>query len=127
MNTGINGAFPSVTHLIAVKAESDGRFTAQAVGLPDVCANSVLRETAIELVREQLRVLLLHGNLVAVSVPIEQHQPVARKAYDPDDPLQKRYLEDIARFRREDDEQFEREYEQQLGNTCRDSSLTPTT
>ena len=42
-----------IQHWVTIRPEHEGRFTAQAVGLPDVCANAASREEALARVRDR--------------------------------------------------------------------------
>lgn len=112
-----------ISPLVLVRPEPQGQYTAQAVGLPDIRATAATREEAIEMVGNALQKELAAGNLVPVQVLQENplHEWFGRA--DPNDPNEQAYLEELARFRREDLERTLREY----GQECSDSSSTPTT
>ena len=119
VNTQQNGAVP---YWIVVRPEAAGQFTAQAVGLPDICTTAVTREEALAAVQQLLRDLLVSGQLVAVDVQAENPLP-ASTGNDPNDPHEQAYLQALARDRQEDLEQTLRELDQE----CSGSSSTPTT
>ena len=109
-------------HLIIVRAEPPGQFTAEAVGIPEIRATSTSRESAIQQVRGTLAEWLTKGQLESVVVP--DPNPVLKYAgWAKNDPLYDEYLEELARARQEDLERTLKEYEQE----CSDSSSTPTT
>jgi hypothetical protein len=114
------GGYP--THLVRVRTEPDGRFTAEAVGLPDITATAERREVAVQHVQAMLNQLLARGELVAVSVPFANpllHLP----KIDPNDPAEQEFLRFLEQRRREDLEERLRE----LDARCSDTSSTPTT
>ena len=100
---------------------SPGQFTAQLVGLPELAATAATREEAIQQVRKRLAEYLASGRLVLVGAPHPLMQWSGHA--DPNDPLEKEFLEELERLRREDLEQTLRENEQE----CSNSSSTPTT
>ena len=112
-----------VSLLVTVRPEADGQYTAQAVGLPDIQATASTREGAIQQVRSVLSAWLASGQLVQLELP--QENPLLKWfGWAKDDPDYDLYLEEIRRFREEED-QRER---QELGQSeCSDSSSTPTT
>ena len=114
-----NGA---IQHLVTVRPEPAGQFTAQAAGLPDVCATATTREEALDRIQGMLQGLLASGELVPLEV--QAANPLLNwVASDPNDPDEKAYLEELARDRQEDLEQTLRELDQE----CSNSSSTPTT
>jgi hypothetical protein len=119
-STGRNGV---VQHWILVRPEPPGRFTAQALGLPELCATAATRDEAIQQVRTRLGEWLASGQLVAVEVPGETPLLKWFGHTDPNDPNEQAYLEELARLRREDLERTLRELDQE----CSNSSSTPTT
>jgi hypothetical protein len=109
--------------LVLVRPEPPGRFTAQAVGLPEIHATAATREEAVEQVRKILQEWLVAGNLVPVQLSQENPSQKWPGSVDPNDPDERAYLEELARFRQEDLERTLKEYEQE----CSNSSSTPTT
>lgn len=104
----------SLTHLIAVRPESSGQFTAEAGGLPDLRATAATREEAIEQVRALLRDHLSSGRLVAVDVSadVPATSPLMHWfGHAKDDPEFDVYLEEIRKYREQEDERFRRETE----------------
>jgi hypothetical protein len=104
----------AASHLVVIRPEPAGGFTAQVVGLPELSATAPTREEAVRQVQARLIEMLTDGRLVSVSTaaggPVGGWTP-----RDPNDPLEREFLEDLERFRREDDA------------ACSDSSPTPTT
>lgn len=112
-----------VSHLIQVRPEPPGQFTAQAVGLPELRATAPSRDAAVQQVRALLGQSLASGQLEVVTVapgnPLMKWFGYA----NPNDPSEQAYLAELERFRREDLERTLREYDQE----CPPSSSTPTT
>ncbi len=112
-----------VYHLLVVRPEPSGHYTAQAVGLPDVQATAGTREEAIQQVRSILTEWLAAGQLVQVELP--QKNPLMKwLGWAKDDPDFDLYVEEIRRYREEVDRREQPELEQRR---CSDSSSTPTT
>lgn len=101
-------------HLVFVR-ESDGQFTAQALGIPEIKATAATQDEAIQAVRESLMAWLSSGQIVPVDVP--NGNPLLQWfGHAKDDPDFDLYCEEIRRYRQEVDER-----------ECSDSSSTPTT
>ena len=115
-----------ISQLVLVRPEPPGYYTAQVVGLPEIRASAATREEAIEQVRSALQQCLAAGHLVPVQVSQANPQQKALGCADPNDPLEKEFLDDLRRFREEDLERTLREYELE-DQACSDSSSTPTT
>ena len=113
----------SVHHFVTVRAEPGGQFTAEAVGLLDVCATAGTREAAIRRVQEILHALLSSGQLVQIDLPTEKPLFQSARHRDANDPEEQVFLEKLAEQQREDLEQTLRELDQE----CSNSSSTPTT
>jgi hypothetical protein len=115
--------YESLCQWIVVRPEPAGQFTAQLLGLPELSATAAKREEAIEQVRARILEWIATGQLVPVEVPAGN--PLLRwfGHIDPNDPAEKIYLEELARFRQEDLERTLRELDQE----CSCSSSTPTT
>lgn len=112
-----------ISPLVLVRPEPPGQYTAQVVGLSEIRATAATREEAIQQVRQVLMAWLASGQLVAVQLPPEN--PWLKYAgWAKDDPDYEEYLEEIRRFRQEEDERFRQEVEE---GECSDSSSTPTT
>jgi len=111
------------SQLILVRADPAGQFTAQLIGLPELRATAATREEAIEQVRTRLAEYLAAGQLVLVPTPLSTSQLPWNGHSDPNDPLEKEFLQELERFRQEDLEQTLRENEQEGSG----SSSTPTT
>jgi hypothetical protein len=56
--------------LVVVRAEGQGRFTAQALGVPDVKGTGATEAEAVEQVRQALAAWLVSGKVVRVDVPL---------------------------------------------------------
>lgn len=112
MGTEVNTA---TEYLVLVRTEPTGGFTAQAVGLSGLTATAATREEAIRLVQAGILEMLADGRLVAVSTVRVGPYHSGWAPRGPNDPLEKEFLEDLARSRGEDDA------------ACSNSSSTPTT
>jgi hypothetical protein len=110
-------------HLILVRSEPPGQFTAQAVGIPEARVTAATKEQAIQQVRGLLAEWLSGGQLVPVEVP-EENPLLKWAGHAKDDPDFDLYLEEIRRYRQEVDERFRQEANE---HECSDSSSTPTT
>jgi hypothetical protein len=116
-------AFSPATCLVRVVQESDGRFTARVPGEPDLSATAATAEEAVERLRCRLQEEVNGGRLLAIELP--KQNPVLQFAgHAKDDPQFEEYLEDIRRFREEEDRREGRYLGQ---DECSDTSLTPTT
>lgn len=113
----------SLHQWVIVRPEPPGQFTAQLLGLPELYATASNREEAVEQVRARIGEWLASGQLV--SIEVSMGNPLLRwfGHIDPNDPGEQIYLEELARFRRED---LERTL-QELDQGCSNSSSTPTT
>jgi predicted RNase H-like HicB family nuclease len=112
--------------LIAVRPDPAGKYTAQVIGIPEVRATAQTEQEAIEEAQKMLAAWLGSSRLVAIEVPTPPSgvKQVNHQGHlDPDHPMEKEYLDELARYRREDLERTIREYDQE----CSNSSSTPTT
>jgi len=116
----------ALTQLVLVRPEPPGQFTAQVVGLPDLCAMGATRQAAVDRVRTLLDERLASGELETIVVRTGNPWLTLSGQIDPNDPCEKVYLEELARARQEDLERTLREYEQE-DRPCSSSSSTPTT
>jgi hypothetical protein len=89
-------------HLIRVRPEPAGQFTAQVVGLPDLRATAASREEAVQAVQARLGEWLASGELVAVAVPLPNPVMNWFGRANPQDPDEQAYLAELARQRQED-------------------------
>src|SRR5438552_3994332 len=108
---------------VVVRPEPPGQFSAELLGLPEVRATAATREEVLQQIDALLNEWINSGRLV--SIEVTEPNPLLSFAgrCDPNDPLEQEYMEELARFRREDLERTLRENEQE----CRNSSSTPTT
>src|SRR5258708_6370209 len=113
----------SISQFVTVRPEPPGQFTAQVVGLPELQATGGTRQEAIEQIRTRLREWLASGQLVALDLPQED---LVRQwsEWASSDPEYNLYLQEIRRFRQEEDERFQKEEDR---HPCSPSSSTPTT
>jgi hypothetical protein len=116
-------AFSPASCLVRVVQDADGRFTARVLGESDLRATAATAEEAVEQLRARLQAEVNWGRLLAIELP--QQNPVLRWAgHAKDDPEFEEYLEEIRKFREEEDRREGR----YLGpDECSDTSLTPTT
>lgn len=110
-------------HWIVGRVEASGEFTAEVVGVPDLRATAATRDDAIASIRQQLGEWVATGRLMSIEVPATNRLLEFGAHLDPNDPLEKEFLEELARKRREDLEQTL--HEDQLG--CSNTSSTLTT
>ncbi len=112
------------TQLVRLQQRSPGAYTAEVVGLSEVQATAASAEEAVQQVREHLQRLLASGQFVVIELAESPSVPVPLPApRDPNDSLEREFLQELVRFRQEDLERTLKEYEQ----GCSDSSSTPTT
>src|SRR5688572_30516485 len=90
------------TQLVRVHQRSPGAYTAEVVGLPEVQATAGSPLEAVQEVRNRLRQELASGRLVLVELSQAPPPHVGPPPHDPNDTLEQEFLEDLARFRRED-------------------------
>jgi hypothetical protein len=112
-----------VTHLVVVRPEPPGQYTAQLVGLPELQATAATRDEALQQVRHLLKQWQEQGRLVPVDVPLPAARCQVANVHDPKDLLEREFLEDLERFRREDLERTLQEDDRE----CSNSSSTPIT
>ncbi len=113
-----NGTFQ---HWLLVRAEPPGHFTAHAIGLPDLHATATTRDQAIDEVRAMLSAWLASGQLVPINVPCPNPLLSFAGHLDPNDPVEKEFLEEMQRLRQQDLERSLQDDQQ-----CPSSSSTPT-
>ena len=104
--------------LVRIRQQSQGVYSAEAVGLPDIQATAGSSEEAIREGQYRLEQGLSSGQLVQIELC-----PVAPAPRNSNDPLEREFLEDLEREHREDLERTLKEYDQQ----CSDSSSIRTT
>lgn len=115
----------SLYQWVVVRPEPVGQFTAQVVGIPELRATAASREEAIAQVRARILEWIATGQLVPIEAPAGN--PLLRwfGHFDPNDPGEKIYLEELARLKAEDLERTLREYAEE-DQRCSGSSSTPT-
>jgi hypothetical protein len=104
-------------HLIIVRPEPPGQFTAQPLGVPEIRAVAASPKEAIEQVQQALKEWV--GSLYWAPIELPEtkiHAVHPDAGHAKDDPDFETYLEEIRRYRREVDER-----------ECSASSSTPTT
>jgi hypothetical protein len=110
--------------LVLVRPEPAGQYTAQLVGVPELRATAQTAEAAVEQVRHSLAQWLAAGQLVPIELPNE-NSLTDSFGHAKNDPEFQLYLEEIRRFRQEEDERIRQENDQQP--SCSSSSSIPTT
>ncbi len=115
--------FLSSFSLVRVREEPDGRFTAELLGTPDIQATAATREAAIEQVRSLLQYEVNMGSIAAIETP-RRHPIMERAGWAKDDPDFDLYLEEIRKFREEEDRREGRVWEPDESSN---NSSTPTT
>jgi hypothetical protein len=114
---------PASSCLVRVSPAQDGQVTAELLGAPDIQATAATPEEAVEQVRRLLEQQVNLGSFVAVEIP--QQNPLAKWAgYAKDDPDFELYLEEIRKFREEEDR---REGYVPDPGECSNTSSTPIT
>jgi hypothetical protein len=104
-------------HLIIVRPEPPGQFTAQPLGVPEIRAVAATEKEAVEQARRALADWVGSLHWVSVPVPPPQSQPwLPGAGHARDDPDFEAYLEEIRRYRQEVEDR-----------ECPASSSTPTT
>jgi hypothetical protein len=98
--------------LVEVQRDPSGRYTARLVGLPDLQATAASRDEALLAVRQALLSCLTSGTLVPLHIPAASLFPAFHHT-DPDDTLEKEYLQELERQRREDLERTLHEYDEE--------------
>ncbi len=91
--------------LVVVRAEAPGRYTAQALGLPEVRGEGKTEAEAIQQVRESLATWLGSGKLVCVQVPANGtgNPWLDYAGRSANDPQFEAYLEEMRRAREAED------------------------
>jgi hypothetical protein len=112
-------------HLVQVRNDLPGQFTAQVPGIPELSATAPTHEQAVEQLRRVVGEWLSSGRLVALGVA-PPSAPLKPPGWAKDDQLEQEFLEELARLRQADLERTLREYEQE-DRACSSSSSTPTT
>src|ERR1700722_5947411 len=103
-------SFP-LQYPVVVRPEPSGQYTAEAVGIPEIRATCADRVEAIHQVQLALCQWIASGRLVQVELLQAKHVPLQFPPVNPNDPGEKIYLEELARFRRQDLERTLLEYE----------------
>lgn len=104
-------------HLVVVRPEPPGQFTAQPLGVPEIRVVAPTEKDAVEQAQRALAAWVGSLHWVPISVPPPRHQPWREWAgHAKDDPDFEAYLEEIQRYRHEVDDR-----------ECSNSSSTPTT
>lgn len=93
----------SLYHWVVVRPEPSGQFTAQLVGIPELCATAAKREEAIEQVRARILEWIATGQLVPLEVLSKDHPVLRFHGWaDPNDPEEQVFLQELARLKAED-------------------------
>jgi hypothetical protein len=89
-------------HLVLVREEGPGHYTAQVLGVPNVKGEGATEAEATEQVRQSLAALLASAKIVRVEVPVtgKTANPwLDHFGYAKDDPDFQDYLEELQRAR----------------------------
>jgi predicted RNase H-like HicB family nuclease len=120
----MNTDFVSSSLPVLLRQDSSGHCTAQIVGLPEIQATAATREEVLGKVRDAAAAWLASGELIAL--PIPPPSPKKPAGWADGDILEREFLNELARLRREDLERTLREdAEEDAG--CSSTSSTPTT
>jgi hypothetical protein len=93
----------SLYHWVVVRPEPAGQFTAQVVGIPELCATAPNRDEAIEQLRARILEWIATGQLVPIEVLPKDHPVLRFRGWvDPNDPDEQAYLQELARLKAED-------------------------
>jgi predicted RNase H-like HicB family nuclease len=113
-------------HLVVVRREPSGAFTARVPAYPEISAAAATEADAIEQARQALAKWLATARVVYVKVQVPRATDIApsRDNGISNDEEQRAYLDEIRRYRDEADERFR---EEQEAGACSNSSSTPTT
>jgi len=104
-------------HLIIVRPEPTGRFTAQPLGVPEIRVEATTEAEAVEQARQALSQWPGSLHWVRVEVPQANGSPLhAGAGHAKDDPDFDAYLEEIQHYRQQVEQR-----------ECSSSSSTPTT
>jgi predicted RNase H-like HicB family nuclease len=87
---------------VIVRAESDNRYVARPVGLPEMEVQAATRDAAVEAVRQKLRDMLAGAELVDVEISATRgHALLDFFGSSVDDPDWEEYQAELERIRRE--------------------------
>jgi hypothetical protein len=107
---------------VLVRAEPTGQYTARALGFSEISVTAPSKDDALRQVEVMLHDLLSASELVRIDVRPRGSLLQWSGRANPDDPNEKAYLDELARYRREDLARTLRE----LDDECSDTSSTPT-
>lgn len=113
---------PPTHHLLVVRPEPPGQYTAVVVGIPEIRVRAPSEQEAIEQAQKQLQEWMANAHWIRLDTTAAPgtKQPGQVSAVDE---CERMYLEELERYRKEDLERVLREEEQ----ACSNSSSTPTT
>ena len=140
-------------YFVIVTEDGPEQFTAHPAGIPELRVTAPSRREAVEGLKLKLLEWIRDGRLTTVEVPEPDPRLQTGRRIDPNDPMEQEFIREIARGRRELDEQTgvwdvdpddvegqkrleeaRRARREELKGTiwdydlpCRDSSSTPTT
>src|SRR5262245_20598021 len=100
MSAGTTRPNGSMQHWVAIRPEPAGQFSAQVVGVPELCAVAATRDEAIAQIRVKLSDWLASEQLVPIEVPCPHPALHFTEHLDPNDPLEQEFLEELAKHRR---------------------------
>ena len=91
---------------ILIRPHPPGQYTAQVVGIPEIRVEAASPQEAIDRLRELMSEWFKDAKMVRVNVPMDNRlypsEDFPPKPRDPNDPMEREYLEELARMRRED-------------------------
>jgi hypothetical protein len=117
----------NVAQLVLVRPEPPGQYTAQLVGLPELCATAATRNEALRQVDLKISEWLKSGQLAVIQAPMVSNPSMDWSGrIDPNDTLEKEFLDELARMKQEDLEETLRANAAEDAK-CSSSSSTPTT
>ncbi len=94
--------FPQAQHWVVGRQEPTGEFTSEVVGLPSIRATAATREDSLERIRALLGKSHAAGELIAIDVPLGLGALTFSQFLDPNDPLEREFVEELRRQRRVD-------------------------
>jgi hypothetical protein len=119
----VDQSSPPSSCLVRISSGPDGQVTAELLGAPDIRATAASQEEAVDQIRILLEQQVNLDSLVAIEIP--QQNPLVKWAgVWKDDPSFDDFLEEIRKFREEQDR---REGYVPDPDECPDTSSTPTT
>src|SRR5438552_413119 len=101
MSASNNPQNGSVRHWIVGRPEPAGQFTAEVVGVPQLRTTAPTRAEALAQIGAMLTDWLASGQLISIEVPAPNPLLHFSGHLDPNDPLEKEFVEELERHRRD--------------------------